>query len=451
MRKTTATLATAILATGLAAPTLAQEGADQRLQELERKVDALSAEVEGSRREGLVSGEFDYQPAFGVGASGAKVYSVDRGLSIGGYGHGYYRNSSVSGDDQADFYRNILYIGYRFNDWILLNTEIELEHASEAYQEFAYLDFLLHDAANVRAGLMLSPLGFVNEVHEPPTYFGNIRPEVEKRIIPTTARENGAGLYGNLTDNLEYRLYVQNSFDGIDGNSSNIAGANLRDIRQKGAKAEADDLAVTGRLDWKPASGVMLGGSFWSGDLGHGQELRKFGNSNVDGSSEDDKVAGGGDLIGTPDVHMDLYEAHAEYKRGGLWLRGMFAQAQIGDADDLSDSRGDDKSDGETNVGETMTGWYAEAGYDIMPLVADRGEQSLYPWVRYTDLDTQASMPSGYEAADKNDRTVTEVGLHYMPHPNVVIKAEYKDFNSAASGEENNNHDEVLAGIGYNF
>ena len=433
MGKTATTLATAILTAGLAAPAAAQETAtDQRLQELERKVDALSAEIEGKRREGLVSEEYDYQPAYGVGPAGAKIYSVDKGLSIGGYGHGYYRDSSVSGEDRADFYRNILYIGYKFNDWILLNTEIELEHTNAAFQEFAYLDFLLHDAANVRAGLMLSPLGIVNEVHEPATYFGNIRPEVEKRIIPTTARENGAGLYGNLTDNLEYRLYVQNSFDAVaDDGSSNIGGYDLRGIRQKGSKAEADDLAVTGRLDWRPANGVLLGGSFWSGDMGHGQELTDFNNT--------------GDSLGTPDVHMNLYEAHAQYKRGGLWLRGLFAQAQIDDADKLSASLSSD------NVGETMTGWYAEAGYDIMPLIADRAEQSLYPWVRYTDLDTQASMPSGYDADPANDRTILEAGLHYMPHPNVVIKAEYKDFNSEASAEADNNHEEVLAGIGYNF
>jgi opacity protein-like surface antigen len=437
MRKTTTTLATAVLAAGLAAPAAAQDAAssEQRLQELERKVDALSAEVEGKRREGLVSEEYDYQPAHGVGSSGAKVYSVDQGLSIGGYGHGYYRDSSVTGDDQADFYRNILYIGYKFNDWILLNTEIELEHADAAYQEFAYLDFLLHDAANVRAGLMLSPLGIVNEVHEPATYFGNIRPAVEKSIIPTTARENGAGLYGNLTDSLEYRLYVQNSFDGIDDGASNIGGSDLRGIRQKGSKAEADDLAVTGRLDWRPASGVLLGGSFWSGDMGHDQELFKNGNTGTPSDS-----------LGTPDIHMNLYEAHAQYKVGGLWLRGLFAQAQIDDADKLSESLGTGE-----NVGETMTGWYAEAGYDIMPLIADRAEQSLYPWVRYTDLDTQASMPSGYDADPANDRTILEAGLHYMPHPNVVIKAEYKDYSSEASAEADNNHEEVLAGIGYNF
>ncbi|MEF8794352.1 MAG: hypothetical protein V5A50_11820, partial [Thiohalorhabdus sp.] len=206
MQSITRPLATAVLAAGLATPAQAQEGdAEQRLEELEKKVDILSQEVEGSRREGLVAEEYDYQPARGVGPAGAKIYSVDQGLSIGGYGEGYYRSSSIDGADRTDFYRQIFYFGYRFNDWILLNTEIEFEHVDEVFLEFAYLDFLLHDAANVRAGLMLTPMGFINEVHEPTTYFGNIRPTVERQIIPTTSRENGVGLYGNLTDTLEYR------------------------------------------------------------------------------------------------------------------------------------------------------------------------------------------------------------------------------------------------------
>ncbi|MFA9461851.1 hypothetical protein [Thiohalorhabdus methylotrophus] len=434
MHKAPALLTAALAATGLALPAQAQTPNDteQRLEELEQKVDILSEELEGRRREGLVSEEYDYQPAYGVGPAGAKIYQVDQGLSIGGYGHGFYKNSSIDGADETDFYRQIFYFGYRFNDWILLNTEIEIEHVEEIYVEFAYLDFLLHEKANIRAGMMLSPLGLVNEIHEPPTYFGNIRPEVEKRIIPTTSRENGVGLWGNLTETLEYRLYVQNSFNAIDGTGqSTIDQGDIRGVRQKGAEAQADDLAVTGRLDWKPLSGVILGGSFWTGDMGHEQELFENGTNNS---------------LGTPDVHMDLYEAHVQYKRHGWWLRGMFAQAQIDDTQALSDSLG-------SGVSDTMTGWYAEAGYDIMPHIAELPEQSLYPWVRYTDLDTNSDVPSGYPEDPAQDRVITEAGLHYMPHPNVVVKAEVKMFDSESDqdGAGENNQTEYLVGIGYNF
>ncbi|MEF8793596.1 MAG: hypothetical protein V5A50_07920, partial [Thiohalorhabdus sp.] len=207
---------------------------------------------------------------------------------------------------------------------------------------------------------------------------------------------------------------------------------NVRDVRQKGAKAEADDIALIGRLDWNPMNGVQLGGSVFSGDLGQDKEL-----FDTNGTS-----------LGKPDVHMNLYEVRAQYKRHGLWLRGMFAQAQIDDNEKLSQSLG---NSGQNGVSDTMTGWYVEAGYDIMPFVADRPEQSLYPWARYSALDTNSDVPSGYTEDPAQDRTVTEVGLHYMPHPNVVVKAEYKDWSSEADAEADNNQEEYLVGIGYNF
>ena len=66
----------------------------------------------------------------------------------------------------------VLYFGYKFNDRFLFNSEIEFEHGSteddgEVSVEFAYLDYLWRKPLNVRAGLLLLPLGFVNELHEP--------------------------------------------------------------------------------------------------------------------------------------------------------------------------------------------------------------------------------------------------------------------------------------------
>lgn len=417
MRKSPA-FAAAVLSAGLAAPAAAQDPTEQRLEELERKVDILSEEVAGKDAGG-----------------------EDR-LSIGGYGEAYYMQSTAdthsgtSGEQngKSDFYRQTLYLGYRFNDSIRLSAELEWEHADEAAVEFAYLDFLLSDAANVRAGLMLTPLGMVNEEHEPVTYFGNIRPTVERQIIPTTSRENGAGLFGQLGETVDYKLYVQNSFD-----AAGLAGSDLRGIRQKGHKNLAEDLAVTGQAQWHPIPGTTLGISGWHGNMGHDQAFNGQ----------------------TPDVPMTLWDVHADYERGNWRLRALYTQATIDDTLAVSQQLASDAGVSPANfdpVGEKLTGWYAEAGYDIMPALGGPSEQSLYPWVRYSALDTQASIASDVKAAGftkdpANDRTLTEAGLHYMPHPQVVVKAEYRDWSSEsdsdAAGE--NNQEEYLVGIGYNF
>ena len=54
--------------------------------------------------------------------------------------------------------------------------------------EFVYR---LHELRpfNARAGLMLIPMGLVNEQHEPTAALGVRRPDVEDVIIPSTWRE----------------------------------------------------------------------------------------------------------------------------------------------------------------------------------------------------------------------------------------------------------------------
>ena len=107
---------------------------------------------------------------------------------------------------------------------IVFNSEIEIEHADEIFLEFATLDFLWKDWVNARAGLMLLPIGFLNEIHEPPFFFGVNRPDVERNIIPSTWRENGVGLFGSWDDLVHYKLYVVNGLNAAGFTSSGLRG-----------------------------------------------------------------------------------------------------------------------------------------------------------------------------------------------------------------------------------
>ena len=112
------------------------------------------------------------------------------------------------------------------------------KHASELGLEFAYVDWLFQDYLGFRGGLLLAPLGFVNELHEPPIFLGVKRPLTETYIIPTTWREIGVGIFGSFAnDNFSYKLYLMNNFKA-EGFS---AKSGLRGGRQKGAKALAED------------------------------------------------------------------------------------------------------------------------------------------------------------------------------------------------------------------
>jgi hypothetical protein len=118
-------------------------------------------------------------------------------------------------------------------------------------------------------GLLLVPMGFINEVHEPPYYLGNHRPEVARRIIPTTWRENGIGIFGQLLgERLSYRIYTVDGFDATGFNQTGIRGG-----RQNGSDALAEDMAVVGRMDYAPLPFLDLGGSIYVGNSGQNQSF----------------------------------------------------------------------------------------------------------------------------------------------------------------------------------
>ena len=390
---------------------------------LKRQTSVLAEEVEKLRTELFIPEEAEYKSQYGLGPAASKVYQTSQGLSIGGYGEANYQgivNDKGGRNNNTDFERLVLYVGYKFTDNILFNSEIEIEHSStdktgSVSVEFAALDFFIDPMANIRAGMVLVPMGFINPIHEPPFFFGNNRPEVERRIIPSTWREIGAGLFGELYPNLTYTTYVVNGLDANGFSSSGIRGG-----RQKGSQARAEDIAFVGRLDYAPevVPGLSFGGSAYVGGSGQAQSF--------DGQRAD--------------VFTQLYEAHLQWKYRGLEFRTLGSWGSIGNAADLSAARGE-------TIGESNFGWYAEIGYDILPLILPKTTHYLAPFFRFEMFDTIANAPDGFADDDRFDRRIFQVGLHYKPIPNVVIKADYRNFDSAGGDLG----DDVNLGVGFIF
>lgn len=398
------------------------------VQGLERKTDVLSEEVEKLRTQLVIPEEKEYKSAYGLGPAASKVYQVGRGLSIGGYGEANYqaRVDNQGGEkknpDNADFERLVIYAGYKFTDNILFNSEIEFEHASTGEDkggsvsvEFAALDFFFNPMVNARAGMVLMPMGFINQIHEPPFYFGNNRPEVERRIIPSTWRENGAGLFGELLPGLTYTTYVINGLNAQDFTSNGI-----RDGRQSGGQALAEDLAFVGRMDYAPAAlpGLTFGGSAYLGNSGQNQEYNGE----------------------KPGVFTQLYEGHLQWKYRGLEFRTLGAWGHIGDAAILSAANGQ-------TIGEQNFGWYAEVGYDILPHFLPKTTQYLAPFFRYEMYDTIAKAPNGFKDDPSKNQQIYQIGLQYKPIPNVVIKADYRNFEA----DQGYIADDFNLGLGFIF
>jgi hypothetical protein len=388
---------------------------NSEVKTLERKTDVLSQEVEKLRTNLAIPEEAKYKSAYGLGPAASKVYQVGKGLSIGGYGEANYQgivsdkggrnaDGTLKTPDNADLERFVLYAGYKFTDKILFNSELEFEHGTTGRNggtvsvEFAALDFFIDPMANVRAGMVLTPMGFINQIHEPPFYFGNNRPEVERVIIPSTWRELGVGLFGQITPDLSYTTYVMNGMD-----AANFTSGGIRNGRQSGGNVQAESFGYVGRLDYTPSylTGVTIGGSAYVGESG---QNKLYANKNVD-------------------VLTQLYEGHVQWKYRGLEVRALGSWGSVGDADVLSNPAARNQTIGSENYG-----FYGEVGYDILPHIISNTDQYLAPFFRYEQYDTLAKVPVGYADNENLDRQIYQVGLQYKPIPNVVIKADYRNF-----------------------
>lgn len=392
---------------------LAQETIDQRLQRLERQnkvlqeqVGALSSDFERIDLGGLVPPLS--QAKRGVGQGAAKVYDVAQGLSIGGYGEFLFQQRSGRAD-RADAQRAILYVGYKFDENWVFNSEIEVEHGTtsggtgEVSLEFGYLDYLHSDALNLRGGLLLSPMGLLNELHEPTAYLAANRPQTEKRIIPTTWREMGLGAYGDVGD-FAYRAYAMTSLDG-----ANFDKTGLRGGRQKGGKTEADDWSVVSRLDYVGVPGLMIGGSV------------SYGNSGQD-NLDDTKPLDEGPFA-VPAMRTTILEAHIDYRTGPWQFRALYAQAKVQDAAafNLSTSK---------KLASQMLGYYAEVGCDVLAWVCPEANAQFTPFFRYERIDTQDGMPAGFLHDPTQEDEIYSFGINYKPIPQVVIKLDYESWDN---------------------
>jgi hypothetical protein len=385
-----------------AGPGMAQTP-QKSIEEIQQQIDVLAAEVE-KLRSGEPEVEVTDEKAKGLGLSpsASSVYRKQRGVSFAGYGEMLYENfaaknqagTTVSRGTQLDFLRAVFYAGYRFDNKFVFNSEIELEHANEISVEFAYLDYLAHPAFNLRAGMLLVPMGLTNEFHEPNVFLGSKRSETESRIIPSTWRENGFGVLGTA-GKLNYRAYV---ISGL--NAAGFAADGLRAGRQKGSRARTTDPAFVARLDVTPIPGAFVGGSVYTG-----------------GSAQNQFVVDGRTL----NVDTTIGELHGQFQIRGVDVRALFARAKLEEVGNLNRARA---LTGAASVGQVMQGGYVQLGYNVLSQI--REGMSLTPYYRFENVNTHDQVAPGFAPDPLRDGTFHTTGLEFRPIYNIVIKADHQ-------------------------
>lgn len=357
---------------------------EEKVEEADQKIEATSAFVEEASRDNRASGNAWFNKT-----------------QLGGYGELHYNGGQ---NDQIDFHRFVLFIGHDFSDSVRFFSEVEIEHSlsgdgkpGEVELEQAYIEFDLNENSKAKAGLFLLPVGLLNETHEPNTFYGVERNNVEKNIIPTTWWEAGAAYNREFDNGLSLDVALHS---GLNVATSGSSAFNIRSGRQKVAEAEASDGAITTRLNWTAIPGIKLGGSIqYQDDIAQGSFSETVG--------------------------ATLVELHADIQKGPFALRALYAQWDL------------DGSAATALGADEQLGYYIEPSYKIS---TDNGDFGFF--ARYSAYDNTAGRGSDSENA------YFDVGMNYWPHQNVVLKCDVQFTDLADSSKD----EEIInLGVGYQF
>ena len=362
-----------------------------------------------------------------------KLLKNNKGFTIGGYGQLDYNqpiSSTTLNSGTLDVHRLVMLFGYNFNERLKFVSEIEYEHVKEVYVEQAFLQYKLNNYINLRGGLMLIPMGIINEYHEPPTFNGVERPMVDKYIAPTTWRELGLGISGNIIEaSLKYQLYVVNGFNGYDGNA-NLNGKNgLRKGRQKGADSYISSPNFTGKVEYYGIRGLNIGLSGYFG---------KTQSTAYDKLEKSDDIAiksADSTVVGVSMVGLDL-----RYQLKGLALRGQLIYSSLDNTTAYNQKLSSD-------LGSEMIGYYAEVAYDVFSLT-DKFKSQLIPFIRYEVYDTHSNVEDNIVKNDAYYNTYITAGISWKITPKVVVKSDYQFYKSNSDNEYSQMFN---AGIGLMF
>lgn len=354
-----------------------------------------------------------------------KMLSDDGKLGIGGYGEVHFNQpfaQDVKETGTLDLHRMVMFLGYNFTKNTQFVSEIEFEYAKELWVEQAFLQHKISKYINLRAGLMLVPMGIINEYHEPVTFNGVERPVIDNRISLSTWREIGAGFSGNvLPVSLKYQLYVMNGLNGYDTKGLFSGAAGLREGRQKGSKAYIHSPSFSGKIEYYGIKSLNIGISGYSG-----KSQSKLFNKLHDDSTH---------MIARADssvIGISMLGVDARYQFNALEVRGQFYVNSFSNT--LQYNKFTAVNGKNNDLGKSMIGYYVEAGYNIFRHIKETSQQ-LVPFVRYEYYNTHNSVDAETTQNKAYDNQIITTGITYKLNKNAVIKADLQFAKSASAAE----------------
>lgn len=365
------------------------------IQQQQATIESLQAQIDGNSQ----TAEQQYQAIEIISDNIDNTSKTSQSkYKFGGYGELHYGNTDKG--NSIDFHRFVLFNGYDFNENTRFYSELEVEHAysgngkpGEVELEQAFIEHKFNDTTKMTFGVSLLPIGIINETHEPNTFYGVERNNVEKNIIPATWWAAGIGFSQKINDSFAYDLYVG---DGLNVPTSGSKAFLIRSGRQKVSKAKANDGSITARVRFTPMTNLQLNAS-----IQYQQDITQ----------------------GELGIDATLFEANVQYQINGFAIKALYASWDLND-----------------KVNAISAGREQQSGYFIEPAYRFGQANQFGVFTRFSQWDNNAGNDNSDDAIKQFD-----LGFNYWLTPQVVFKADYQD--QSGAGSEDGFH----LGMGYSF
>ena len=338
----------------------------------------------------------------------AKAAKKFEKIHIGGYGELHYNDTETdagSKSKKVDAHRFVLFFGYDYNDKVRFRSEFELEHGlvkdtddgsngGEVELEQMYIEIDVTDQTSIQTGVILVPVGIMNETHEPPSFYGVERNDVEKYLIPATWWAAGVKVSHKLNNGLRFEAMISEGLKGTDA-------VYIRDGRQKSASAKANDLAYTARVTYTGIAGLKTS-IFYN----HQSDFTQLSSDNIG--------------------EMDLYGVTAIYGKDGYEVKALHVRANF---------------DGTDETGAFFTAGFDEHQGTFLEASKRIGNLGFF---------VNNSIVSGEKTS--RQYTVKQAGFSYwIQGTSAVIKANLYDKEYSSHTLQTSNSDGFHLGMGYEF
>ena len=396
-------------------------------QQVEAKLATMKEEIKQDIKDDSFHVEYlgrDHDQ-FGKGGLVAQSPSGFDKVNVGGYmDHEFIEQEGR--DSFFDQHRWIINIGAQIGERLSFFSEYEIEHGGpdasgggEAKVEQAWVDYLIEDWVNFRAGALLVPFGRYNLYHDSDLQDLTDRPLVVRDVIPSTWTESGAGFHGEVNPALgsyedlliTYETYVINGLD--DGFSDTGLSGAKGSLRSDNNNSKA----VVGRVMLSPWLGQELGVS------GYWGKYNDFG----------DRIIG------------KAVDWHSVW--GPLELVGEYGIFDV-DVPDFATT-------GILDVADHYEGYYVQVNYHFWPeflndtFVGRSFDDPTFTLVgRYGAIEINDDADAG--TGDNEEERYT-LGLNYRPVESWVFKMEYQWNDTENEALERGDRESILMSIAMGF